>query len=106
MELIFHLTTPSEWKKQQASEVFEAESLATEGFIHCSTAAQTQGVIERYFQGLNTLIKLSIDPSLLQSELRYEIATGGQSFPHIYGPIQKKAILKLEELAVAKKIEP
>ena len=59
--IIYHVTTKKEWVIAQISGNYKATSLATEGFIHCSTAEQVNGVLERYFKGQTNLVKLVID---------------------------------------------
>jgi uncharacterized protein (DUF952 family) len=40
---------------------------------------------------------LSIDPALLTSELVEEASTGGEIYPHIYGKINRDAIVEISE---------
>lgn len=76
-------------------------SLDEEGFIHASRAAQVEGVLDRYYDGVNDLLKLTIDTDLLDgtSTLKEELAESiGEMFPHIYGPINKSAIVSIEKI--------
>jgi uncharacterized protein (DUF952 family) len=94
---IFHVTTRKEWEDAILKGYYEAASLATEGFIHCSEAEQVAGVLDRYFPGKFDLLKLSIDPSRLQCELRYEHSPSvDQHFPHVYGRINLDAVIMVE----------
>lgn len=68
-------------------------SLHTEGFIHCSTAVQLPATVERHYPGVPGLIVLTVEPERLTSELRWEESTGGEQFPHVYGPIAAEAIV-------------
>ena len=45
----------------QEKGFYEAASLKTEGFIHCSEEHQVAGVLERYFENKTGLVKLVID---------------------------------------------
>ena len=92
---IFHIVRPADWDSY-SGEIYEAESLAIEGFIHCSFAEQLDGVISRYYSDANEIIILEIDPTLLTSKLVVEPSTGGENYPHIYGPINKDAIVGTE----------
>lgn len=69
-------------------------SLEAEGFVHCSTREQLLATAERYFSGEDGLRVLQLDESRLAAELRYEESTGGDRFPHIYGPINSDAIVR------------
>lgn len=96
--MIYHITTNSYWVTQRESSVYEAESLATEGFIHLSTKEQVAGVLERYYQNIPDLLLLHVDPAKLTAELRYEAATNNELFPHLYGPINRDAVISIEQL--------
>ncbi len=91
---ILHATTRSAWLAAQASGEYAADSLAGEGFIHCSTAEQILGVADRFFAGQHGLVLLVIDPERLSSELRWEpgVDLATELFPHIYGPINLEAV--------------
>jgi uncharacterized protein (DUF952 family) len=97
MAIIYHVTTAEEWQEAQGKGNYVAPSLVTEGFIHCSEAGQVAGVLERYFAGKQNLVKLVIDTGRLKHRLQYDIAPSmGEAFPHIYGPINLEAVIKLE----------
>ncbi|MBO0938127.1 DUF952 domain-containing protein [Fibrella sp. HMF5335] len=96
--MIFHITTRADWQKQANEADYEADSLATEGFIHLSTEAQVAGVLERYYQGIPDLLLLHIDPNKLTHDLRYERATNNEHFPHLYGTLNKDAVVKVEDI--------
>lgn len=102
--IIYHVTTGEEWKKALFDGSYEAPSLKSEGFIHCSTEQQVQGVLERYFSGQANLLKLVIDTEKLNFELKFELAPSvNEEFPHVYGPINLDAvvgILPLQDEAV------
>jgi len=109
MELIFHIAERKAWELAQAAGQYVAESLANEGFIHCSTRAQVLETANRYYRGRSGLLLLCIDPAKLSSELTYEpaavpagsdavIAPRTEWFPHVYGPLQIDAIIDSFEL--------
>ncbi|HEX2608087.1 MAG TPA: DUF952 domain-containing protein [Flavisolibacter sp.] len=100
MEPIYHVTTAAEWKAAQQKGYYEAASLPTEGFIHCSKADQVAGVLQRYFSGQTQLVKLTIDPSRLQHRLQFDFSpTMNEDFPHVYGPINLEAVVQVEAIA-------
>ncbi len=95
--MIYHITTKANWENALLEGFYEAPSLKTEGFIHNSTAAQVQGVIDRYYAGQSDLVKLHIDETKLLAELKYELATSiNELFPHIFGVINVNAVVKIE----------
>jgi uncharacterized protein (DUF952 family) len=94
---IYHIVLPEVWGKFKDEELYEAESLATEGFIHCSFAEQLDGVLGRYYQGVNTVLVLEIETDKLTSKLVNEPSTNNEIYPHIYGKINTDAIVGIEE---------
>jgi uncharacterized protein (DUF952 family) len=97
---IYHLVSRPVWEKSPA-EPYTAESLATEGFIHCSNAGQVAGSANRFFAGLNDLLVLEIDPDRLTSPLRDEPGGAGELYPHVYGPIDRPAVVTVHRLGRA-----
>ena len=96
---IYHITTAAAWDKAQVEGAYTADSLAIEGFIHCSTADQVEGVLDRYYKGQTGLVKLTIDKSKVTSPLIFELATSiNEVFPHIHGPINLSAIVHTESV--------
>lgn len=77
-------------------------SLESEGFVHCSTGEQLLATARRYYAGVTGLRVLVLDPQRLTAELRYEMPAGAHSprelFPHIYGPLNREAIVAEAEL--------
>ncbi len=93
MTLILHITTENEWQTAVTAGAYRADSLESEGFIHCSTTAQVLLPANQLYTGRTDLILLTIDPSKLTAELVYEDCyETGQAFPHIYGPLNLEAV--------------
>lgn len=96
---IYHITTAAAWEKALLEGAYTADSLATEGFIHCSTNDQVAGVVDRYYKGQTNLVKLTIDKSKVTSPLIFELATSiNEVFPHIHGPINVSSVIKSESI--------
>ena len=95
---IYHITTASAWDKARSAgsyaESTRGLSLAQVGFIHCSYASQVSQVADAHYRGVPHLVLLVIDPTRLTADVRDEDLEGqGQSFPHIYGPLNLDAVL-------------
>lgn len=99
--LIYHVVLPDVWDRAKTNSFYEAESLASEGFIHCSYADQLDGVLERYYADAGKVVILSIETDKLTSPLVSEPSTGGEPYPHIYGPINTDAVVGVDERSVA-----
>ena len=96
---IYHITTNREWQHALQKGFYEAASLQSEGFIHCSTEQQVAGVLQRYFAGKTDLVKLTIDTSKLNAKLQYDFSPSiKEAFPHIYGTINLDAVIHVSLL--------
>jgi uncharacterized protein (DUF952 family) len=109
MEWIFHIAERTAWEHGVAAGRYRAASLASEGFIHCSSRAQVVETANRYYQGRSGLLLLCIDPGRLGSEVKYEgpahpAASAEQTrdrqdlFAHVYGPIDLASVARVVEL--------
>ncbi len=94
---IYHIVLPKVWEKFKDEDFYEAASLASEGFIHCSFANQLEAVFERYYKGVERVLILTIDAEKLTSKLVEEPSTNKEIYPHIYGQINAEAIVGIEE---------
>lgn len=94
MRRIYHLATPEAWKKAHGG-AYRADSLAAEGFIHCSNADQVAHSANRFYADAPELLVLSIDAGRLGPALRDEPAATGELFPHVYGPIEPEAVIEI-----------
>jgi uncharacterized protein (DUF952 family) len=97
MATIYHLVPRPVWEAK-ADEPYRAESLATEGFIHCSFAEQVAAAANRFYAQERELLVLHIDRQRLRSPLREEASGTGEIFPHIYGPLNRDAVQRVETL--------
>ncbi|MGD9494283.1 MAG: DUF952 domain-containing protein [Bacteroidales bacterium] len=105
--MVLHITTYKEWEKAKKEGEYTASSLKSEGFIHCSTQKQTVDTANIFFKGQIGLALLCIDENKLKSEIKYENPTGGGQhdpsvgnlFPHIYGPINISAVIKVVDFS-------
>ncbi len=94
---IYHIVLPEVWETFKDEELYEAESLATEGFIHCSFEGQLEGVLGRYYQGVEKVLIMEIETDNLTSKLVNEPSTNNEVYPHIYGKINKNSIVVIKE---------
>ncbi|MBX3063726.1 MAG: DUF952 domain-containing protein [Anaerolineae bacterium] len=94
--LIAHITTRDSWQQAQSQGNYTAESLTSEGFIHCSTLVQVAATANRYYAGQRGLLLLIIDPQLTLPELLYEHSPSvDEFFPHLYGPLNLDAVVRV-----------
>lgn len=106
MPRIIHITTRDGWNEAQTDGLYRADSLATEGFIHCSTAKQIPQVANRYYRGQSGLVLLVIDTDKAQPEVLWEppsppaVLPDGtfptqELYPHVYGPLNLDAVVEV-----------
>ena len=107
MPTILHIATTSDWEAAQLRGHYIAPSLATEGFIHCSTAEQTVPTANALFRGQSNLLLLQIDDQRTTAKIRYESPAteahdaGSELFPHLYGPFNLGAVIATKRLIPA-----
>ncbi len=99
--IVYHIVLPEDWAAFD-TDLYRAKSLETEGFIHCSFAEQLDGVIERYYKGVPELVVLEIESDRLMSRLVKEPSTNDEIYPHIYGPINRAAIVGVRKKNTAR----
>lgn len=97
-ERIYHLALGSDWEADPALGYAMSTigvSLAEQGFVHCSFARQLAATARRYYRGRRGLVLLEIDPARLHAPLEVEEAADGDRFPHVYGPINRDAVVRV-----------
>ena len=90
--LIYHIVLPEVWAVFD-SGLYRHPSLDSEGFIHCSFADQIEGVLGRYYSNESEVVILEIESDRLMSRMIREPSTNREIYPHIYGPINRDAIV-------------
>ena len=99
MPIIYHLTNRADWAAAQAAGQLRPESLAAEGFIHCSQdPAQMLRVAQRLYAGRADLLALEVDTALLAAPVVTEPSRSGELYPHIYGPLEIGAVTAIRPL--------
>ncbi|WP_332641918.1 DUF952 domain-containing protein [Aeromicrobium sp.] len=103
MPLIHHLALDSAWSEAQRAGTYTVSTLGLDlsdvGFIHCSRPEQVDDVYDRYYSDFTEpVLLLTIDTDLLVSPWQYDDVQGQPlSFPHIYGPLDLDAVVKVTE---------
>ena len=102
MTMILHITRRADWQNARETGAYAAESLAEQGFIHCSTPQQVTPVADFLFRGQRDLVLLCIAEQRLGAPVKYENLEGGEElFPHVYGPIDVKAVVDVLDFSPA-----
>ena len=108
---LFHICTEDDLRQARALGVHRPESLSSDGFVHLARSTQVIQVLQHFFVGKQGLVLLAIDPARLTHALKFEAAAAvgsqpgagdkGESFPHVYGPLNIEAIVDAVRLPAA-----
>jgi uncharacterized protein (DUF952 family) len=127
---IYKLMTQPEWDAARAEGVYRGSELdRKDGFIHFSTAAQAEEVARRFFSGVPDLVLLAVDIEMLENlhtpepegagstlpgtplvregqccgcpSLRWEAASDGQLYPHLYSNLPVAAVTSATPLPLS-----
>lgn len=95
MNVILHIAKREQWERGKAAGVYGGDTLNSQGFIHCSTSQQVIKVVNALFRAQKELVLLCIESDKVRAEIRYEGCEGGERYPHIYGPLNIDAVIKV-----------
>lgn len=98
---VFHVAVPGDVDAVGEDGLYtvssRGRSLADEGFIHCSFAHQVDVIVQTHYADLEQVTVLRIDPARVADLLVVEdLDGGGESFPHLYGPLPMTAVTGIE----------
>jgi uncharacterized protein (DUF952 family) len=95
--LIFHIATHDDWEQARLSGRYTTSTygvpLEHVGFIHASRREQVRPVLAHFYSDVTVpLVLLEIETDLLDVPWR-EDDVAGETFPHIYGPLDVAAVV-------------
>jgi uncharacterized protein (DUF952 family) len=95
VRLTYHLVPVDSWAASDPDRAYEASSLATEGFIHCTDGADEMVATanRHYRDDPRSFLVLTLDLELVGSPWRIEDERG--IYPHIFGPIDRSAVISV-----------
>jgi uncharacterized protein (DUF952 family) len=93
-----HLTTEDVWAAHERAPRYYPERFAGEGFVHCTDGeAHLIDVGNRYYRSdPRPFLVLDVDLSKVRARAIYE--DEARIYPHIYGPIDCDAILRVRRI--------
>ena len=99
--MILHFCPRDEWEAALSAGSYAADSLASQGFIHCSTPEQVAVPATALARGRQDIVLLEIDEEKLGKPVVWEQGDppdpGGMLFPHVYEPIPVAAIVAVHD---------
>lgn len=90
---VFHITTAGEADRLMVEGALSPVSLASEGFVHCSTAAQVVATTARWFDPEAELVLVELDLEQLDHDVSWPEVYPGERFPHLHGPVTAGAVV-------------
>lgn len=99
--MIVHISPRAGAEAARAAGELRADSLATEGFVHCSDPGTVHLPATALYAGRPDLVLIVVDPDRVPVPVRWEpgVRAGrvedpaGPWFPHVYGPIPWAAVV-------------
>lgn len=104
MALIYHLAPAVRWHTWPEGQPYLPAEFAADGFVHCTAGDDVMlNVANAFYRSApGAFVLLAIDPARLSAPLRWEPPADpapnagpplAPLFPHIYGPIDRAAIV-------------
>ena len=99
MRLAYHGTPKRYFESLDGSRPYVPEPFAREGFIHTTEGREAVSItLTKYYKGsAEPWVVLYIDQDRVTSPIRYD--DPAQVFPHIYGPLNREAIVAVKDIA-------
>ena len=95
-EYIYHVTTQKEWEQALLKNEYLPLQYDQDGFIHCSIERQIPGVLDRFYKGQSSLVKLKIEKAKVKRPVLFELAHDmNELFPHIYGSLNIDSVVEV-----------
>ncbi|MET0415936.1 MAG: DUF952 domain-containing protein [Actinoplanes sp.] len=95
--MILHICPRATWDAAVAAGRYEGDTLATQGYIHCSTPELVHLPATLLFRGRDDLVLLKIDEARLPVPVTWEDGDpphpDGTQFPHLYAALSIDAVV-------------
>ena len=98
MKTAYHLVPESWYRSQPEERGYLPEPFAADGFIHLTHGLDDVLGVGNAFYRTDTrpYLLLTIDLGRITSDVRYDDDTG--RFPHVYGPLDRQAIVAVQQV--------
>jgi uncharacterized protein (DUF952 family) len=96
-DIIYHLVPIDYWEAQSADRPYVPTDFAREGFIHCTRGDEQLAVVANryYWNDQRQWLVLVLDERAITAEIKYEPGRDGLLYPHIYGPLNREAVIEV-----------
>lgn len=104
--MIYKILRLAEWSQFESDGRFNGSpDDERDGFIHCSSREQVGATAARFFPDEPNLVVVAIDERALGDVVRWENASNGELFPHLYGSLPRDAITQVHRVEGASKVD-
>jgi uncharacterized protein (DUF952 family) len=97
--MILHICPRAVWEAAAAAGRYEGDTLASQGYIHCSTPELVHLPATLRFHGRHDLVLLEIDEARLPVPVIWEDGDpphpDGIQFPHLYAALPIDAVVRV-----------
>jgi uncharacterized protein (DUF952 family) len=103
--VILHISTRDEWAADRELGEIRRDSLTEVGFVHCSDPGSVHLPANLFYAGRTDLVLLVVDPAKVTAPVRWEPGEPehptGVWFPHVYGPIEVEAVVRVVDFPLS-----
>ncbi len=93
--LVYKVFTIQDWNKFEAEKIYHGSAHdQRDGFIHLSEEHQLDFVLKSFYHQESSVIIAQFGSTKFKQEIKWEEASNGDKFPHLYGELERKAVLK------------
>jgi glutathione S-transferase len=93
---IYHMLRAEVWEAVRLGARYDGDTLASEGFIHCTAGERNLLQVARRFAAQpGQWLVLVLDPARIAADVRWEVQPDGMAYPHIYGPLNLDAVVEV-----------
>lgn len=94
--IVYKIMSAVELQRTRRDGVFLGSPAdVADGYIHLSCGSQVAETLDKHYGGVDGLMLVAVDLSLLGDTVRWEPSRGGQLFPHIYGHLPVGAVVSV-----------
>jgi len=100
MNTIYCLVSKGYWEQWEGREHYLPRDYEQEGFIHATKGDELLGkVADRVYAAYEgELFVLVVDEDKATAPVKYEQAKDGLLYPHVYGPLNRDAIVDVKRM--------
>jgi len=100
LRLTYHATTKAHFESLHPTKPYLPPDFDADGFIHCTDGAEAPSIVltTYYKDEPGDWVVAYVDADRITSPVRYD--DRAEVFPHVYGPINRDAILAVKEIGL------